>query len=213
MTTSDGAEELIARLGNDRSAESAIAVRFAEWWRERAPQATDVLDALARRANGDTHALDILLTLIDRHGIARPALHRTLVDTDDIDDAEQSTLAVVAMRLDRFDGRSRFTTWLHAVADNEAKMLIRARVRRPATPTAEPATSPFVARLSTILADRDLVDRALAQLPDRLRRPLELREFGGLDYAEIARTLDVEIGTVRSRLSRARAELVTILRA
>lgn len=205
-------EELTGRLGTARSASTAILDRFPAWWAERDPAASELLDELARRGRNDAEALDLLLTLVVRHRIARPALHRTLIDQNDIADAEQATLAAVAMRLDRFDGRSRFTTWLHAIADNEAKMLIRSRERRPSTPTDQPEVAPFLARLSTILADRDVIDRALAGLPDRLRRPLELRELDGLDYAEIAATLEIEIGTVRSRLSRGRAELVTILR-
>ena len=64
-----------------------------------------------------------------------------------------------------------------------------------------------------MLADRDLVERAIRDLPDELRAPLVLRELDGLEYAEIASALGVELGTVRSRLHRARAALVVELRS
>lgn len=199
--------ELIDRLATDRTGGETVAVAFAEWHDGRDERASDLLDALA--VGGHT---DPLLRAIERHGLARPALYRLLIDANDIAEAEQSVLVAVGLRLDQFAGSSRFSTWLHQVAINEAKMLIRSRERRPATPVADPDSSPFLARLSTMLADRDLVDRALAELPDDLRRTITLREIDGLDYAEIANELDIEVGTVRSRLHRGRAQLVDELR-
>lgn len=204
-------ERRVSDLVASRSAGEAVLVEFGVWWTERAPEAGRLLDALAERARTDPAALRALLALVDRHGIARPALHRLLVTPQDVDDAEQATLAVVGLKVGDFDGRSKFTTWLHTVAENEAKMLIRARARRPAAPTAEVEPAPFLARLSTLVANRDVVERALAELPEDFRRPLELREIGRLDYDEIAAELGVPIGTVRSRLHRARALLVDAL--
>ena len=152
-------------------------------------------------------ALSALLSLLDRHGLARPALRRLLIAPQDIEDAEQATLAAVALGLASFDGRSAFTTWMFAVAQNEARMLLRARSRRPSTPVADPTPAPFLARLSSVLADRDLLERTMAGLPDSQADPLRLREIEGLEYEEIARTLDIPVGTVRSRLSRGRATL------
>ncbi|MEL6894047.1 MAG: sigma-70 family RNA polymerase sigma factor, partial [Actinomycetota bacterium] len=131
---------------------------------------------------------------------------------DDIEETEQSALAVVAVKVGQYRHTARFTTWLHQVASNEAKMLIRARDRRPSSAVEEPPVAPFVARLSTMLADRDVIERAFSTLPDDFRRALELREIDGLDYEEIAADLDVPVGTVRSRLSRGRALLVERLR-
>jgi RNA polymerase sigma-70 factor, ECF subfamily len=205
-------DELLARVGDDRAAANQIFTLFAEWWPTHDERAHGVLDRLAADAAISTDSLDLLLELVDRHGISRPALRRILISADDVDEAEQSTLAVVAMKVDKYNGTARFTTWLHQVASNEAKMLIRARSRRPSSAVEDPPVAPFVARLSTLLADRDVIERAFAALPDNFRRPLELREIDGLDYDEIAATLDIPIGTVRSRLSRARAMLVESLR-
>lgn len=205
--------QLCERLSVDRLGAERLADQFARWWDGRHPEGQELLDELAARAGSDEVALSALLSLIDRHGLARAALRRTLVDNDDVDEAEQSTMAVVAFKIDSFDGRARFTTWLYQVARNEAKMLIRSRSRRPATPVAEPELTPFLARLSTLLANRDVIDRAFEALPEEYRRPLRLREFDGLEYDEIAATLGIPIGTVRSRLSRGRARLVEQLRS
>lgn len=188
-----------------------IRSNFGEWWEARSIEAHDTLDELARQASLDPDAMELLLFLIDAHGIARSALHRVLINAQDIEDAEQAVMAAVAFKVGQFEGRSRFSTWLTQVARNEAKMLLRSRSRRPADLVADPEPSPFLARLSTLVADRDVVHRALDQLDEHHRRPIELREIDGLDYMEIARVLDIPLGTVRSRLSRARAMLVEAL--
>jgi RNA polymerase sigma-70 factor, ECF subfamily len=204
--------DLCDALDTDRLGREHAAEAFGRWWSERDPLAQDLLDELATRAAGDTTSLEVLLVLIDRHGVARPALRRTLIAEHDIADAEQATMAVFAFKVAGFEGRARFTTWLHQIASNEAKMLVRARARRPSTPMAEPETSPFVARLSTLLADRDLIDRSLNELPAQFREVIVLRELDGLEYDEIATALDIPLGTVRSRLNRARALLAELVR-
>ena len=193
------------------AATDRLRMCFADWWSSRDPQAQDLLDELAIRAPQNTDAMGELLWLLDEHGIARTALHRVLINAEDVADAEQTTLAAVAFKIDQFRARSRFSTWVHQIARNEAKMLLRARSRRPSDPVPEVHAEPFLARLSTLLASRDAVDQALASLDERYRRPIELREIDGLEYHEIANLLDVPIGTVRSRLSRGRALLVQSL--
>jgi DNA-directed RNA polymerase specialized sigma24 family protein len=107
---------------------------FGAWWRARDERAVRLLDELAARADDDIDALAALLGLILDNGLCRPALRTLLVDEHDLEDAEQAALAVVSQRLGQFEGRSRFTTWLHQVAVNEARMLIRSRARRPHRP-------------------------------------------------------------------------------
>ncbi|MEE8600793.1 sigma-70 family RNA polymerase sigma factor [Euzebya tangerina] len=205
---------LVAELDGSGAALAHVRDAFDGWWVEHDPKGKQLLDALAAAAGTSPHALAALLMTLDRHRVARPALHRVLIAPTDIDEAEQATLAAVALGIGQFDGRSAFTTWLHTVASNEARMVLRSRQRRPAEPVAEPTPAPFLARLSSVLADRDLITRTLATLPETQAEPIRLRELEGLEYEEIARRLDIPIGTVRSRLSRARAALaVAVSRA
>ena len=175
------------------------------------PGGGELIDQLASAAGTSPAALEALLGTIQRHGLAQAAIRSLLTDEDDVDDVEQSVLAVVAFRVGGFRGDARFTTWLHRVARNEALMLLRTRSRRPATDTIgdgpEPIQVGYLGRLSSLVGDRDLVDRALDALPTPYREVLVLREVDGLEYAEIARRLDIAVGTVRSRLHKAR-ELV-----
>ncbi len=212
VTLPDDVAEALDRLP-DASARHVVDRSVTTWWRAQDPRGAEVLERLARSGADDPHALDALLAALAANGVARPAIRRYLLDDHDVADAEQATLAVVGLRLGDWERRSRFTSWLHQVAANEAKMLIRARDRRPSTPVADPQPRPFTARLSSVLADRDLVDRAIRSLPDELREPLVLRELDGLEYVEIASALGIELGTVRSRLHRARAALVVELRS
>jgi RNA polymerase sigma-70 factor (ECF subfamily) len=187
---------------------------FGAWWRARDERAGRLLDELAARAENDVDALGALLGLVLDNGLCRPALRTLLVDDHDLEEAEQAALAVVAQRIGQFEGRSRFTTWLHQVAVNEAKMLIRSRARRPSVPLAdEPLPSAYLTRLSTLVANRMAVQEAVEALPVEFREPLILREYDALSYDEIAARLDCPVGTVRSRLSRARAALAAELTA
>lgn len=187
--------------------------RFDALWAAKDDAAHALLDQLAAQAVHDDRSLEALIAIVQRHRLARPAIRRLVLDADDVDDIEQSTLAIVASRLDQFEQRSRFTTWLFRVATNEAKMLLRTRSRRPQAADAEVPEGTYLARLSSIVADQSMVTEALAQLSDDYRAVLILREYDRLDYDEIARVLDVPVGTVRSRLNRARQLVATLVRA
>lgn len=166
----------------------------------------DLLDQLASAAKESPRGLELLLRVVRNEGLARPAIRRILVNAEDVDDVEQATLACVAVRLSTFEGRSRFTTWVHAIAGNEAKLFLRARSRRPVADH-QPVEEAYLARLSTLLGERDAILRAVERLPPSYREVLIAREVDGYDYAEISSALELPIGTVRSRLHRAR-ELV-----
>ncbi len=141
---------------------------------------------------------------------------RGLCGPDDALDATQNALIAITRSVDRFDGRSAFTTWLHRVATNAALDELRRRQRRPdpvdttdllpgATPVAGASGDPERA------VDRVALDDALARLPEDFRVAVVLRDVADLDYAEIAATLDIPIGTVRSRIARGRAALAGTL--
>jgi RNA polymerase sigma-70 factor, ECF subfamily len=166
--------------------------------------ADDSTLALAAAA-GDRRALE---TLLDRHAdLVHAVCRRVVGNPEDALDATQEALIAVARGITRFDGRSRFTTWLYRIATNAAIDELRRRQRRPVPRDAlpEPATaSPDPAHA---VDARLTVDAALASVPEEFRVAVVLRDLCDLDYAEIAQVLDVPPGTVRSRIARGRAAL------
>jgi RNA polymerase sigma-70 factor (ECF subfamily) len=133
----------------------------------------------------------------------------------DAEDLAQEVFVRAWKSLRTFRGDSAFRTWLHRVAINVArthhvnrgKLL---RLFRPASPH-EGDPEDIVEGIDTRLARRDLVERALATLPRDLREVITLRDLQGLDYKEIAQALDVPIGTIESRIFRARQRLRPLL--
>jgi RNA polymerase sigma-70 factor, ECF subfamily len=132
----------------------------------------------------------------------------------DAADATQEALLAIVRGLARFDGRAAFTTWSYRVATNACLDELRRRRRRPAPTDLQEHTAtapdPGLAVDATV-TDRMVLDDALAQLPEEFRVPVVLRDVGGLDYAEIAETLAIPPGTVRSRISRGRRALARVL--
>ena len=120
-------------------------------------------------------------------------------------------MIAVVKGLPRFDGRSRFSTWLYRVAVNSSLDEMRRRARRP-VPVDELPTGvePAGAAGPDVAAAAD-VEAALMRLPVEFRAPVVLRDLCGLDYAEIAEVLRLPPGTVRSRIARGRAALVPLL--
>ena len=179
----------------------------------------DVSDeALAAAANaGDRGALEALLARhVDRvHAICR----RVTGHPEDALDATQEALIAVTRGLRRYDGRSRFTTWLYRVATNAALDELRRRKRRPEPvelfddrPAPAAAAGAGPGSVESVVAARLDVDTALAGLSPEFRAAVVLRDLCDLDYAEIAEVLDVPVGTVRSRIARGRAAIADQLR-
>lgn len=132
-------------------------------------------------------------------------------DADALDATQEALLAIVR-GLDRYDGRAAFSTWAYRVATNSALDELRRRNRRPdlgLPDRHEPVSREPAAE--DRLAARDEVDAALATLPDDFRAAVVLRDLAGLDYAEIADTLGIPAGTVRSRIARGRAALAKVI--
>ncbi len=170
---------------------------------------------VAAAQGGDRFALDQLLRRhYDRiHAVCR----RVAGSTRDADDACQEALIKIVRSLPRFDGRSSFGTWAYRIATNASLDELRKRQRRPALHAVGEQDRPEIVdptadRYAGSFPDRLLLDEALDRLPEDLRVVVVLRDVADFDYAEIAETLDIPVGTVKSRISRGRAALATDLR-
>lgn len=170
--------------------------------------------ALVRAAaDGNREAFD---ELVRRYQAAIVNLVRVMTaGRGDAEDMAQEVFVRAWKSLRTFRGDSAFRTWLHRVAinvvrTNQARQGRTLRLfRQPAEHDPEPAA--VEAPLDAKLARRQVIDRALASLPDDLRTAVTLRDLQGLDYQEIAAALGVPIGTVESRIFRARQRLKPLL--
>jgi RNA polymerase sigma factor (sigma-70 family) len=163
---------------------------------------------VARLRQGDGAAFALLM---DRHGARLHAmlLHLAHGDHDLAAEFTQEAFVRAFTNLDQFAGASSFYTWLYRLARNRALDLLARKkplARDPATLGGEAASDVPGADLASAEL-RGEVRRALGELPLEQREILLLREFDGLDYAEIASALGIAEGTVKSRLNRARAAL------
>jgi RNA polymerase sigma-70 factor (ECF subfamily) len=166
--------------------------------------------------DGDRVALD---TLLRRHYDRLFALCRRITGSDaDGADAAQEALLAIVRGLPRFDGRAQFSTWAYRVTTNVCLDELRRRRRRPVVgvgdrdehdDVADPSDdSPL---LDEQVSDRLDLDAALAQLPTDFRAAVVLRDLCQLDYAEISDVLGIPPGTVRSRISRGRVALASLM--
>ena len=160
----------------------------------------------AGAAAGDREALERLLAEIQPR--VRRICGRMLIHPEDAEEATQDALLLVATKIGGFAGRSKFTTWLHAVASNSARSTYRSLKRRAAElPTDELPNAPDPRTTSVIAGSRlDLLEALEVVAVDHpeLVEPLVLRDVQQLDYQEIARLLDIPLGTVKSRIHTAR---------
>lgn len=173
------------------------------------------LDELARTAAaGDQDALDRLLALAQPK-VARVA-GRMLLYPQDAEEAAQDALLSISRHIEKFDGRAKFTTWMYSIAANSARSTYRSLKRRSREQaTAEFPTDADPRTTSVIAGSRlDLLEalEVLAASSPDLAEALVLRDVNELDYAEIAALLDVSVGTVKSRIHRARQTVRPLLR-
>jgi RNA polymerase sigma-70 factor (ECF subfamily) len=146
-------------------------------------------------------------------------LARALAAHADAEDLAQEAFIRAFRGIGRFRGDSTFKTWLYRIALNVIHSHTDHRRRwsklwghsvdDPTAGTSRAASRP--AGFDDTLARRDAIDRALATLPPDLRVTVTLRDVQGLEYLEIAETLDIPIGTVESRIYRARQMLKPLL--
>lgn len=168
-------------------------------------------ELVRRYLEGDTQAFT---SLVERHQtrVFNVAL-RVLGDPDDARDAAQDAFLTMVRKLSQFRGDAAFTTWLHRVTVNACYDMLRKRRRTPMLRLAGddgepmPDLGPPAPDHADAAADTIDVARALREIPDDYRIVLVLADVRDLPYEEIARVLDIPIGTVKSRVHRGRIAL------
>jgi len=184
-------------------------------------QALD-LELVKRVQAGDSAAFDLLVRKYQHRIVA--LIGRYIHDWSECQDVAQDTFMRAYRAMGNFRGDAQFYTWLHRIAVNTAKNHLVASNRRPPGADIDAADAEQFdngARLrDTDTPERELmrqqlertVMKAVAALPEELRSALTLREVEGLSYEEIAARMDCPIGTVRSRIFRAREAIDVQLR-
>jgi RNA polymerase sigma-70 factor (ECF subfamily) len=171
---------------------------------------------------GDKQAFDVLVLKYQNKIIQ--LVNRYVHDTDEARDVAQEAFIKAYRAIGRFRGDSAFYTWLYRIAINTAKNYLVASGRRPPRSDIdaqdaeqyEGATGLKEYGTPERLLMRDEIQAAIAEaidtLPDDLRTAITVRELEGLSYEEIAQTMECPIGTVRSRIFRARDAIDTRLK-
>jgi len=172
------------------------------------------LELVRRVQRGERGAFD-LLVLRYQHKVVK-LVSRLLRDPSEAEDVAQEAFVKAYRALGSFRGDSAFYTWLYRIAVNTARNTMAARQRRPLAYEAELSENEQTVVESrmrhgdtpeaTVLSDEihRTVNSAVEELPEDLRTAIILREIEGLSYEEIAEAMDCPVGTVRSRIFRAR---------
>ena len=199
-------------MDRERSLDKVAVIAQAIANSDNRASLSSALDDLAALAKTDSEALELLLaTIVDRR-LAEVSVRKVFFDENAIDDSVQETVLAVIAGISSFRGEAAFLTWLDRVALNVARQ-VRRRGQRQPKPTQDnlPDETAWARRISSVVATEVLVAQAFAQLNEEHREIIQLREMKGLSYDQIAQQVDLPIGTVRSRLSRARHELAQLL--
>ncbi len=182
------------------------------------PQDTDQT-LVERTVAGDQRAYELLVIKYQRR--IQRLIGRMVRDVDLVEDIAQETFIRAYRALAQFRGEAQFYTWLYRIAVNTAKKALGDLKRDPLVSQSalrgggdeEDETSAVENELTTfetpetVLAAKEIaaaVNAAMEALPDELRQAITLREIEGLSYEEIAEVMNCPIGTVRSRIFRAR---------
>ena len=170
-----------------------------------------------RTVAGDQKAFELLVIKYERR--IQRLIGRMVRDVDLVEDIAQETFIRAYRALGQFRGDAQFYTWLYRIAVNTAKKFLMDLKRNPTVSenffksADDDETSPVENELTSpetpdaVLASKEIaemVNSAMDALPEELRQAITLREIEGLTYDEIADAMNCPIGTVRSRIFRAR---------
>ncbi|GBU15768.1 RNA polymerase sigma factor [Polaromonas sp.] len=170
-----------------------------------------------RAVAGDQKAFELLVIKYQRR--IQRLIARMVRDVDLVEDIAQETFIRAYRALAQFRGEAQFYTWLYRIAVNTAKKALMDLKRNPTVSenayksSDDDETSPLENELTTsetpeaVLASKEIaqiINEAMDALPEELRQAITLREIEGLSYEEISEAMACPIGTVRSRIFRAR---------
>ncbi|NOX16779.1 MAG: sigma-70 family RNA polymerase sigma factor [Chlorobi bacterium] len=142
----------------------------------------------------------------------RNLVYLTLGDTEFIDDISQDVFISVFHKMKDFRFESKFTTWLYRITVNKCRDYLRKKkVRSIFVPIKNSEYNHSSSMRTDSIDIPALVRRTIEKLPEKLKEPLVLRDIDGFSYKEIAEKLGCEVGTVKSRIFRARESLKIIL--
>lgn len=180
-------------------------------------------ELVARVQRGDKQAFNLLVIKYQRK-ILR-LLSRMIRDPADLEDVAQEAFIKAYRALPQFRGESAFYTWLYRIAINTARNWLSSVGKRPSAPNAiesedgetfnETDSLSDISTPESMVASREIaetVNAAIEELPEELRTAIVLREIEGMSYEDIAQTMGCPIGTVRSRIYRAREAIAQRLR-
>ena len=195
---------------------------MAEDWTQKGSTEPQDLDLVRRVQRGDSAAFDLLVRKYQHRIVG--LIGRYVSDWSECQDVAQDTFIRAYRAIGSFRGDAQFYTWLHRIAVNTAKNHLVAHSRRPPTDDIDAADAEHY-DVGTCLRDGDTpehellrqemeqtVMRAVEALPEELRTAITLREMDGLSYEDIAQKMGCPIGTVRSRIFRAREAIDAGLR-
>lgn len=178
---------------------------------------------VARAQQGDKQAFELLVSKYQRKLLR--LISRLVRDPAEAEDVAQDAFIKAYRALPQFRGDSAFYTWLYRIGVNTAKNFLVSQGRRPPSSTEkdneEAETFDDADALrdintpESILLSKEIantVNAAMAKLPEELRTAISLREIEGLSYDEISEVMNCPIGTVRSRIFRAREAIAAELR-
>ncbi|MDX2503033.1 MAG: RNA polymerase sigma factor RpoE [Gammaproteobacteria bacterium] len=181
------------------------------------------LEIVKRVQRGDKSAFD-LLVIKYQHKLAK-LITPYVRDNDDVLDVVQESFIKAYKALPRFRGDSAFYTWLYRIAINTAKNYLTAQSRRPPRFDVDAMEAEYYDGGSALHDNttpeanlikqeiKNAIDKSISDLPEELKIAITLREFEAMSYDEIAHVMECPVGTVRSRIFRAREAIDNEIKA